>query len=74
MKLQKNLQIFLVTFVLEFGLFFKFGVNWFTKQITEFEKESFKGRSEKFYEVPEGYQDKKPRQKPPGQNPPEQIL
>ena len=39
---QKNFQIFLETFILEFGLFFKFGViNWFTKQITKFVKRKF---------------------------------
>ena len=43
MKLQQNFQIFLETFSLEFGLFFKFGIiNWFTKQITKFVKRRFK--------------------------------
>ena len=39
----KKFQIFLETFILEFGLFFKFCViTRFTKQITKFIKESFK--------------------------------
>ena len=39
LKLQKNFQIFLETFISESGLVFKFGViNWFTKQITKFVK------------------------------------
>ena len=42
------------TFILEFRLFFKFGViNQFTKQITKFVERKFLGRSEKFYEVPD---------------------
>ena len=40
--------------MLEIGLFFKFGViTWLTKQITNFVKRYFQGRSEKFYEVPD---------------------
>ena len=39
--------------MLQFCLFFKFGViSWFTKQITEFVKGKFQGKSQKFYEVP----------------------
>ena len=39
----KKFQIFLETFISKFRLFFKFGVvDWFTKQITKFVKESFK--------------------------------
>ena len=54
LKVQKNFQIFLETYTLEFGLFFKFGViTWFTKQIAKFVKRKFQGRSEKFYEVPD---------------------
>ena len=52
LKLQQKFQIFLEIFILEFGLFFKFGViTWFTKKITKFVERKFQGRSEKFYEV-----------------------
>ena len=43
LKLQKIFQI------LEYGLFFKFGViDWFAKQITKFIKRKFQGTSENF--------------------------
>ena len=46
------MQIFLETFILEFGLFLKFDViTWFTKQITKFIERKFQGRSAKFYKV-----------------------
>ena len=53
LKLKKRFQIFLETFILEFRLFFKFGViTWFTKQITKFVKRNFK-EDQKIYEVPD---------------------
>ena len=49
LKLQTNFQIFLETFILEFGLFFKLAY----KANHRVCKKKFQGRSEKFYEVPD---------------------
>ena len=51
----KKCQIFLETFILEFGLYFKFGViTLFTKQITKFVKENFKEDRKKFMKFQTG--------------------
>ena len=57
LKLQVLQRIFkssFEAFILELGLFFKFGViTWFTKQITKFVRRKFQERSKTFYEVPD---------------------
>ena len=53
-NVKKNFQIFLETFTLEFGLFFKFCViSRFTNQIIKFVKRKLERESETFYEVPD---------------------
>ena len=48
----KSFQIFLETFISEFGLFFKLVlITWFTEEITKFVERKFQGIFQKFYKV-----------------------